>query len=118
MLFGYPYRIDDSGRTASADPDAYIRDLIEQVLFVSPMERVNRPDFGSDLKQLLFGAAGEALTTAAQLSVQAALQKWLGEKILVQDVQVEADDAVLNVTVIYQVLGQAQVRAATFSREA
>jgi hypothetical protein len=118
MLFGYPYRIDDSGRTASADPESYIRDLIEQVLFVSPMERVNRPEFGSDLKQLVFGSAGEALTTAAQLSVQAALQKWLGEKILVQDVVVEAEDAVLNVTVIYQVLGQSQVRAATFSREA
>lgn len=120
-MFGYPYRIDDSGRTARAAADTYVRDLIEQVLFTSPLERVNQPAFGSELRQLVFGPGDDALATAAQLSVQAALQKWLGDVILVQEVRVEAEDAALNVTVVYQVIGQsagsAQPRVATFSRE-
>lgn len=117
MYFGYPYRIDDSGRTARAEADAHVRDLIEQALFTSPLERVNQPEFGSDLRQLVFGAASEALIITAQLSVQAALQKWLSDKILVKEVRVENDDALLTVTVLYQILGEPQVRAATFSRE-
>lgn len=53
MNIAYPFRFDGGGRTATADDDRHIRDLIEGVLFTNPGERVNRPDFGSGLGQLL-----------------------------------------------------------------
>ena len=47
----FPYSFDQRGRTADADQvqslqNRHIQDLIEQVLFTAPGERVNRPDFG------------------------------------------------------------------------
>ncbi len=50
----YPYQFDNTGGTASTDDDRHIRDMIEQVLFTAPGERVNRPDFGSGIMQLVF----------------------------------------------------------------
>ena len=50
----YPLRVDGRGRTAHTAGDEHIRDLIEQVLFTSPNERVMRPDFGAGLLALVF----------------------------------------------------------------
>ena len=37
----YPFSFDNRGRTSDTTADDHIRDLIEQVLFTSPGERVN-----------------------------------------------------------------------------
>jgi uncharacterized protein len=64
MQLDYSFRIDGRGRIASTDEDEHIRDLIEQVLFTAPGERVNRPDFGSGVLQLLFAPNSYELATA------------------------------------------------------
>ncbi len=44
MQVAYPFKVNGSGRTANlSDEDDHIRDLIEQVLFTTPGEQVNRP---------------------------------------------------------------------------
>lgn len=101
MQVNFPYRFDARGRTAGADEADHIRDLIEQVLFTHPGERVMRPDFGSGLLQLVFAPNSEVLAATTQVLVQSSLQRWLGEWILVQSVQVEAVDSTLRVTVQY-----------------
>jgi Bacteriophage baseplate protein W len=103
MNIDYPYHFDGRGRTAATDDDAHIRDLIEQVLFTSPGERVNRPDFGSGLMQLVFAPNNDELAAATQFLVQGALQQWLGDLILVESVQVDAVDSTLRVTIQYVV---------------
>src|SRR5215510_8620224 len=95
----YPYHFDGSGRTAETDGDAHIRDLIEQVLFTAPGERVNRPDFGSGLMQLVFAPNSDELAATTQFLAQGALQQWLGDLIEIESVQVQAVDATLTVTV-------------------
>src|SRR3954453_14906994 len=79
MFFDYPFQIDGRGRTALTSDEEHIRDLIEQVLFTAPGERVNRPTFGSGLPQLLFMPTNDELVTATQFLVQGALQQWLGD---------------------------------------
>jgi uncharacterized protein len=116
MQIDYPYRIDGRGRTAVTDEEEHVRDLIEQVLFTAPGERVNRPDFGCGLLQLVFAGNSEALAGAVQLTVQGALQQWLGERIEVDSVDVAADDSRLTVTVAYR-LPDGQTRTAELSRE-
>lgn len=101
MNIDFPYTFDTRGRTAATSDDEHIRDLIEQVLFTSPGERVNRPDFGSGLLQLVFAGNSDALAAATQITVQAALQQWLGDLIEVEAVRVERDDATLQVTLQY-----------------
>ena len=97
----FPYRFDTRGRTAQTDDADHIRDLIYQVLFTSPGERVMRPDFGSGLLQLVFAPNDDMLAATTQMLVQSALQRWLGALIVVEGVTVEAVEAALRVTVQY-----------------
>lgn len=117
MQIDYPFHFDGQGRTASTDQDDHIRDLIEQVLFTTPGERVNRPTFGSGLMQLVFAPNSNELATATQFLVQGALQQWLGDLIQVEAVQVESHDSTLTVTVQYMTRRNQQRQEAQFSRE-
>ena len=112
----FPYGVDARGRTASTGEDEHVRDLVEQVLFTAPGERVNRPTFGSGLLQLVFAPNSDALAAATQLTVQAALQEWLGDLIEVQNVTVDSVDSSLTTTVVYVVRRTQQQQQATFER--
>ncbi len=111
----FPYRIDGRGRTADADINTHIRDLIQQTLFVSPGERVNNPGFGSGLFGMTFEPAGDAVAAAAQLAIQAALQQWLGDLIHVQAVEVSGNDSTLQITVRYVTVQTRQQQVAQFT---
>jgi phage baseplate assembly protein W len=99
----YPYRIGTGGRTASVGRAAHVRDLIEQVLFTSPGERVNRPAFGSGLLQLVFAPQSDELVSTTRFLIQGALQQTLGHLVDVEAVDVDSlpDEGVLQVTVRY-----------------
>jgi phage baseplate assembly protein W len=112
----FPFQPDAHGRTATATADEHLRNLIEQVLFTTPGERVNRPDFGAGLLQLVFAPTSDAVAITAQMTVQAALQKSLGDRIQVREVAVEAVEATLTVTVRYLVLRRQQPQVAVFTR--
>ncbi|HEX6288348.1 MAG TPA: GPW/gp25 family protein [Herpetosiphonaceae bacterium] len=116
MQIDYPFHIDRRGHTADTTQDEHIRDLIEQVLFTSPGERVNRPTFGSGLLQLVFAPNSDVLATATQASVQGALQQWLGDLIQVEAVQVTNVDSTLEVLVQYIVRRTQQRQVAQFQR--
>ncbi len=118
MQVDYPFHFDGRGRTAETSPDDHIRDLIEQVLFTSPGERVNRPTFGSGLLRLVFEPSSEAVASATQLTVHGALQQWLGDLIQVEAVNVEAEDSRLRVVVQYVIRRSQQRQVAQFERQA
>ena len=79
--FDFPYHIDGRGRTAETDEDDHIRDMIHQVLFTNPGERVNRPDFGCGVGQLVFMPNSDALAAATQFLVQGSLTRWLDAEV-------------------------------------
>ena len=112
----YPFAIDARGRAAVTDPDEHLRDLIEQVLFTNPGERVNRPDFGCGLGSLLFLPNSDALATATQTLTKAALQQWLEDEIRVDSVEIDAQGEVLTVTVAFTRQDTGAAAAATFVR--
>jgi Bacteriophage baseplate protein W len=112
----YPFHFDGRGRTAETGEDAHIRDMIEQVLFTAPGERVNRPSFGSGLMQLVFAPNSEPLAATTQFLVQGALQQWLGDLIMVESVQVEAENGTLRVAIQYLVRRTQTRQTAQFSR--
>jgi phage baseplate assembly protein W len=117
MNIAFPFQIDGRGRTAVTGDDDHIRDMIEQLLFTNPGERVNRPDFGSGLLQTVFQPNSVALAAALQFALQGALQQALGDLIQLQGVQVDASDSTLTVTVEYLVRGQQLARTAQFTQE-
>lgn len=111
----YPFRVDGRGRIAGAGHAAHIQQLIEQVLFTAPGERVNRPEFGSGVRQLIFSPNSEELAAASQFLVQGALEQWLGELIQVEDVEIFHRDAELVVTVRYLIRKSQEQRNDSFS---
>lgn len=117
MQITYPFRIDHGGRVAVASEDDHIRQLIEQVLFTAPGERVNRPTFGSGLLQMVFAPNSQELATATEYLVQGALQQWLGDLIQVESLHVEAVETMLQVTVQYIVRRTQQRQVAQLQRE-
>jgi phage baseplate assembly protein W len=115
MQVAYPFKVNGSGRTADVGgEDDHIHDLIEQVLFTSPGERVNRPDFGTGLMQFVFAAGSDETTAALQFLVQGALQKWLGDLIELETIQVTNEDATLSVVVNYRIIRTQQTVTAQF----
>ncbi len=114
MDIDYPLNVDRRGRTATTTEDDHVRDLIEQVLFTAPGERVNRPSFGCGLRQLVFAPNSDALAAAAQVAVHGALQQWLGDLIEVEAVEVASEEATLTVTVQYVIRRSRQRQVARF----
>jgi len=111
----HPYHFDSQGRTATTGARDHIRDLIEQVLFTSPGERVMRPDFGAGLLQLVFEPNSAAIAGTAQFLVMSGLQRHLAHLIAVESVNVEPLDATLQVTIVYRVLEDGSVQQAGFT---
>ena len=111
----FPYHFDGRGRTAETADAEHVRDLIEQVLFTSPGERVMRPDFGSGLLAMVFEPNSTTLAATTQMLVQGALQQYLGDLIAVQAVEVEAVDSTFRVNVRYALLRDGTVRIDSFA---
>ncbi|MEO8809408.1 MAG: GPW/gp25 family protein [Rhodanobacter sp.] len=112
----YPFHFDPRGRTAATDDDDHVRDMIEQLLFTNPGERVNRPDFGSGLLQMVFAPNSPELAAALQFTLQAALQRWLGDVISVGALAVASQGATLTVNLSYTVLATGDTRSDSFTR--
>lgn len=111
----FPYHFSGLGRTATTDRDDHIRDLIQQVLFTAPGERVMRPDFGAGLLSLVFEPNSTTLAAATQMLVQSALQLNLSHLIAVHSVDVRSNDAALRVDVTYSVLLDRTTHSASFT---
>lgn len=116
MTVDFPISIDGRGRTARTDDREHLRDLIEQVLFTAPGERVMRPDFGSGLLGLVFEPGGPELVTTTQYLVQGALQQELGHLIAVESVEVSHEGGHFLVQVNYVRLADRLPDQAEFSR--
>ena len=97
----HPFHLDGRGRVATTAADDHVRDMIYQVLFTNPGERVNRPDFGCGLLQLVFEPNSEVLATATQFLVQGALQRWLADVVQVEQVAITSEEERLVVDVVY-----------------
>ncbi|MBP2477028.1 phage baseplate assembly protein W [Crossiella equi] len=114
--WAFPFRVDRRGRTADRGYDEHVRDMVEQLLFTSPGERVRRPDFGCGLLDLVFAPNSPEFASALQLSVQAGLQRWLGDVIDIYALDVVSEENVLRVHLVYVVRATGTRRTDTFER--
>ena len=112
----YPFRFDPRGRSRLTGAGDHVRDLIEQVLFTAPGERVNRPEFGTPIKDLVFEGISDTLVSTTEQMVHGALIRWLDSLISVESVSVEADGSTFTVTVVYALRGDDDRRTDVFQR--
>ena len=99
----YPFSVDEGvGRFAEeSDYASHVEQLIRQVLFTNPGERINRPDFGCGLRSMVFAPNSDVTANLTRITVFQALERWLGSLIHVDEVKVEARDEILEVGVVY-----------------
>jgi phage baseplate assembly protein W len=117
MNIDYPFHFNSAGRTAATGYADHIRDMVEQFLFTMPGERVNRPDFGSGLLQMVFEPNSPELAATLQQLVQSNLQRYLGDLIQLEAVTVESREAKLSLTVRYLIRRTQERRTENFSRD-
>jgi phage baseplate assembly protein W len=116
MNIDFPFHIDSRGRTAECNDAAHVRDMLEQLLFTNAGERVNRPDFGSGLMQLIFAPNSPELAAALQFTMRAAIQQWLGDVLDLQGLDVTSEDAILRITIRYALRQTGETRTETIER--
>lgn len=102
--------------TARSNRDDHVREMIEQVLFTIPGERVMYPEFGCGLSRLVFETANNEIATATQALVSADLQRWLGDVISVRAVTIEVHESTLSVDVLFETLETRESRVERFQR--
>jgi phage baseplate assembly protein W len=117
IQFNYPFKIDESGRSAIVDEGTHIRQLVEQVLFTAMGERVNRATFGTGINQLVFAPNSDQLATATQFLVQGALQQWLGNLIRVELVSVQNIESSLTISIQYTIIKNQERQTQTLTKE-
>lgn len=118
MTMAFPYRVDAGGRTVVASGDAHVRQLLEQLLFTNPGERVNRPGFGCGLLQLVFEGNSARLATGLTATITAAVMQWLADAVELRSVDVDATDGTLSIDIGYAVRPTGAVGVATFTVQA
>lgn len=100
--FGFPFAIDFDGQVhVTGSSDEAIRGKIIQVLFTAPGERVNKPEFGCGLFNLIFEPNDPILAAALEFTVGQALTRWLGDEIVVDGVDVAAIEETATIEVAY-----------------
>lgn len=99
----YPFAVDEGfGRLAiQTDFAEHVEQLMKQVLFTNPGERINRPDFGCGIRRMVFAPNSEETASLAQVTIYQALDKWLGTLVKVNQVDVRSREEVLSVTINY-----------------
>jgi len=105
MHLAFPYRADRHGRTAeTAKFSDHVRNLVEQTLLTTPGERINRPEFGAGLLDMVFEPGSNTLSDAAEFLTRAALQRWLQDVVLIEELSVRIEESFLIVDLTYQVI--------------
>ena len=102
--FAYPLSIAGAGGRVAVerDYDRYVKNLIYQVLFTRPGERINRPELGGGVRALIFAPLSDATANLAQSTIYEALTAWLDAFILVEEVRVNVrEPSTLEVTIVY-----------------
>lgn len=108
----YPFAIDAGGGRAAEETDyeAYIRQLIRQVLLTAPGERINRPDFGAGIRRMVFAPNNPAAASMIQTLILQSMDKWLSTVIRTEEVAVEVEDEKLLITLHYLVIQRGERR--------
>ena len=99
----YPFAID-AGLGVLAEENDYnkhVRQMMLQVLFTNPGERINRPDFGCGLRQMIFAPNSDVTANLLQVLIFQSLEKWLGNLINLVEVKAQAIDEKLDVRIVY-----------------
>ena len=99
----YPFAVDAglSELAVELDHAAHVKQMILQVLFTTPGERINRPNFGCGVRRMVFAPLSQASASLAQVTILEALNTWMATLITVDRVDVQHQDERMDITIVY-----------------
>jgi phage baseplate assembly protein W len=103
-FLAYPYSVNSAGIPNTSGVDDHLRELILQVLFTVPGERVNLPEFGVGVQRLVFEPNSDTLRTSVQFLITTGLRRWLGDRINVEQVSVtsiQGEEETVTIEITY-----------------
>ena len=108
----YPFRIDQGLSSLGEETDYYrhVEQMMKQVLFTNPGERINRPDFGCGIRRMVFAPNSDVTASLTKVLITQSLEKWLGTLIEVIDVTTVALDEKLEIRIVYLVKARQERR--------
>ena len=114
----FPFRIGTDGRTVQTTSRvAHVHDEIIQLLMTNLGERVFLPEFGGDVRRLLFEPLNEATRGVTKAKITQAITTWLGHRVTLEDLSVEVDNSTIEVEVKYRLAGTEDARIMRFQRK-
>jgi len=111
----FPYQLTPQGVTATASADDHIAQMLEQLLFTRPGERVNRPTFGCGLLDLVFSPTSPEVQAALSVTVSAAIQQQLSDVLKLESLGVTWAASTLQVDLTYLILATGASATQTIS---
>ena len=113
----FPFRIGPDGRPVPPpDLPAHVRDELLQLVLTNPGERLFLPEFGGGVRKLIFEPADDVLAGVTKARLTQAINRWLGHRVVLEDVKVSHADAQLDVEIVYRVAGTQDSRVLKFQR--
>jgi hypothetical protein len=111
-----PFQIGELGAPRAAGRVTAVRQMIEQLLFTLPGERVNRQDFGCGVQRLVFTGASEETAVATEYVIRVGLSRFLADVLTVDAVRVTVQDVTLVIDILYTLVETGEELAETFRR--
>ena len=99
--FHFPFAINTAGQISGHSDDEALRGKIIQVLFTTPGERVNLPEFGCGLFNLVFEPNDPVLVAAMEFTVGEALNRWLADDLKVDGIQINSQAEQITIAIAY-----------------
>ena len=113
----FPFRIGADGRPARpADLSEHVRDEVMQLLLTNLGERPFLPEFGSNVRRLVWENIDDTALSLTKATIAEALSRWLGGRVEVEDIDVKAEDSTIEIELSYRVAGTEDSRVLRFQR--
>jgi hypothetical protein len=114
----FPFAIGRDGRAATVGtlPDHVAQEL-HQLILTALGERLFLPEFGTNVKRLVFENIDETTAGMTKGIITDAVSRWLGERVTIEELEVRIEESALIVDLSYRPAGADDTRLLRFSRK-
>lgn len=113
----YPFHVSPDGRAAQVSMlEEHVKDELMQLLLTDVGERAFLPEFGGGVRQLVFEPLSEASLGMTKARLTQAITTYLGHRVTLEDLSVNAEGSMLEVEIKYRIAGSDDSRVLRFQR--
>lgn len=86
-------------------PEEHVKQELIQLLLTDIGERLFLPEFGGGARGFVFKNVDDELSSLSKSTLTQALSKWLGHRLIIEDLKIINEDEKLNIAIKYHLSG-------------